>query len=198
MHNNQFCLNHSWSDSGVNILLQIYQLRKKCFLNNSFLWNQVICSNLLIGVLCSLRHFRKAIYKTPTHGSLELAKKISRDSGCDTSPSLADNHKLCGLPLTYVITCQYYVLRDYGHMYVTRLWNSGVRVVHNHIEGTFHGTLSFLLLKLVIVQSISILAGYMKICSKNLINIKKYKPQCCRKSLQRIHIKNVYFKDQSS
>ena len=147
MHNNQFCLNHSWSDSGVNILLQIYQLRKKCFLNNSFLWNQVICSNLLIGVLCSLRHFRKAIYKTPTHGSLELAKKISRDSGCDTSPSLADNHKLCGLPLTYVITCQYYVLRDYGHMYVTRLWNSGVRVVHNHIEGTFHGTLSFLFTK---------------------------------------------------
>ena len=139
MHIIQFCLNHSWSDSGVNILLQIYQLRKKCFPNNSFLWNQAICSNLLIGVLCSLRHFRKAIYKTPTHGSLELAS--------DTSPSLAYNHKLCGLPPTYVITCQYDVIRDYGHMYVTRLWNSGVRVVHNHIEGTFHGTLSFLFTK---------------------------------------------------
>ncbi|OWK05915.1 AADAC, partial [Cervus elaphus hippelaphus] len=46
----------------------------------------------------------------------------------------ADDHKLHGLPLNYVITCQYDVLRDYGHMYVPRLWNSGVRVVHKHIE----------------------------------------------------------------
>ena len=92
--------------------------------------------------------FKKGhIYKTPTHGSSELAKKYPGILDVKASPLLADDSKLRGLPLTYVITCQYDVLRDDGLMYVTRLQNSGVRVIHNHIEGAFHGTLYFLFTK---------------------------------------------------
>ncbi|KAI4548020.1 hypothetical protein MG293_000350 [Ovis ammon polii] len=94
--------------------------------------------------------FKKGhIYKIPTHGSSELAKKYPGILDVKASPLLADDSKLRGLPLTYVITCQYDVLRDDGLMYVTRLQNSGVRVIHNHIEGAFHGTLSFLFTKLL-------------------------------------------------
>ncbi|XP_062934528.1 arylacetamide deacetylase [Cynocephalus volans] len=88
--------------------------------------------------------FKKGhIYKNPTHGSSELAKKYPGFLDVRAAPLLADDKKLRGLPLTYVITCQYDVLRDDGLMYVTRLRNAGVQVTHNHIEGAFHGTLSF-------------------------------------------------------
>nr|XP_031534855.1 arylacetamide deacetylase isoform X2 [Vicugna pacos] len=93
--------------------------------------------------------FKKGhIYKTPTHGSSELAKKYPGFLDVKASPLLADDNKLRNLPLTYIITCQYDVLRDDGLMYVTRLRNSGVQVVHNHVEGAFHGTVSFLFMKI--------------------------------------------------
>lgn len=59
------------------------------------------------------------------------------------APLLADDNKLRNLPLTYVITCQYDILRDDGIMYVTRLQNAGVRVTHNHTEDGFHGALIY-------------------------------------------------------
>lgn len=93
--------------------------------------------------------FKKGhIYKTPTHGSSELAKKYPGFLDVKASPLLADDNKLRNLPLTYIITCQYDVLRDDGLMYVTRLRNSGVQVVHSHVEGAFHGTVSFLFMKI--------------------------------------------------
>ena len=67
-------------------------------------------------------------------------------------------------------------------MYVTQLQNSGVQVVHNHIEGAFHGILSFLFTKVGYTASISILIGYMKTCSKNLINIKNVNPSVVGKA----------------
>ncbi|XP_057355257.1 arylacetamide deacetylase isoform X1 [Manis pentadactyla] len=89
--------------------------------------------------------FKKGhVYKKPTYSSSELTKKYPGLLDVRASPLLADDSKLRGLPPTYVITCQYDVLRDDGLMYVTRLQNSGVRVTHNHIEGAFHGTMSFL------------------------------------------------------
>ncbi|XP_052504648.1 arylacetamide deacetylase [Budorcas taxicolor] len=111
-------------------------------LESSYLFKFVNWSSLLP------EKFKKGhIYKTPTHGSSELAKKYPGILDVKASPLLADDSKLHGLPLTYVITCQYDVLRDDGLMYVTRLQNSGVRVIHNHIEGAFHGTLYFLFTK---------------------------------------------------
>ncbi|XP_077720807.1 arylacetamide deacetylase [Canis aureus] len=88
--------------------------------------------------------FKKGyFYKSPTYGSSELAKKYPGFLDVRAAPLLADDNKLRSLPLTYVITCQYDVLRDDGIMYVTRLQNAGVQVTHNHIEDGFHGAFSF-------------------------------------------------------
>ncbi|VFV19187.1 arylacetamide deacetylase [Lynx pardinus] len=64
--------------------------------------------------------FKKGhFYNSPTYGSSELAKKYPGFLDVRASPLLADDNKLRSLPLTYVITCQYDVLRDGGIMYVT-------------------------------------------------------------------------------
>ncbi|XP_008052392.1 arylacetamide deacetylase [Carlito syrichta] len=88
------------------------------------------------------------VYDNPIHGSSKLAKKYPGFLDVRAAPLLADDNKLRRLPLTYVITCQYDVLRDDGLMYVTRLRNAGVQVIHNHAEDGFHGTFSFLMFKI--------------------------------------------------
>ncbi|KAM5291811.1 arylacetamide deacetylase-like [Ctenodactylus gundi] len=88
------------------------------------------------------------VYTTPIYGSPELAKKYPGFLDVRAAPLLADDSKLRGLPVTYVLTCQYDVLRDDGIMYVTRLRNAGVQVTHTHVEDGFHGAMSFLKLKI--------------------------------------------------
>ncbi|XP_006149805.1 arylacetamide deacetylase-like [Tupaia chinensis] len=93
--------------------------------------------------------FKKGhVYSSPRQGSSELAKKYPGFLDVRAAPLLADDSKLRSLPRTYVITCQYDVLRDDGLMYVTRLQNAGVRVTHNHVEDGFHGVVSFLDLRI--------------------------------------------------
>ncbi|XP_060053622.1 arylacetamide deacetylase-like isoform X2 [Erinaceus europaeus] len=81
------------------------------------------------------------VYNNPTFGGSELSKKYPGFLDVRAAPLLADDSKLRGLPVTYILTCQYDVLRDDGVMYATRLRNAGVRVTHNHIEDGFHGAL---------------------------------------------------------
>ncbi|XP_077016919.1 arylacetamide deacetylase-like [Tamandua tetradactyla] len=93
--------------------------------------------------------FKKGhVYKNPTYGSSELAKKYPGFLDVRAAPLLAEDSKLRGLPPTYVMTCQYDVLRDDGLMYVTRLQNAGVQVTLNHVEDGFHGVLTFLTFKI--------------------------------------------------
>ncbi|XP_032118892.1 arylacetamide deacetylase [Sapajus apella] len=94
------------------------------------------------------RFIKGYVYSNPNYGSSELAKKYPGFLDVRAAPLLADDNKLHGLPLTYVVTCQYDVLRDDGLMYVTRLRNAGVQVTHNHVEDGFHGAFSFLELKI--------------------------------------------------
>ncbi|XP_057595994.1 arylacetamide deacetylase-like isoform X2 [Hippopotamus amphibius kiboko] len=119
-------------------------------LENAMLFNQhvpVESSHLFKFVNWSSllpEEFKKGhFYNSPTYGGSELAKKYPGFLDVRAAPLLAGDNKLRNLPLTYVMTCQYDVLRDDGIMYVTRLRNAGVRVTHDHIADGFHGALSY-------------------------------------------------------
>ena len=94
------------------------------------------------------RYKKSPVYKNPTPGSSELAQKYPGFIDVKACPLLANDNILHHLPKTYIITCQYDVLRDDGLMYVKRLQNVGVHVTHHHVEDGFHGTFSFPGLKL--------------------------------------------------
>ncbi|XP_003416197.1 arylacetamide deacetylase [Loxodonta africana] len=109
--------------------------------------------------------FKKGhVYKNPIYGSSELSNKYPGFLDVRAAPLLADDNKLRDLPRTYVITCQYDVLRDDGLMYVTRLRNAGVQVTHNHAEAGFHGAFGFLELKI----SSRMISQYISWLSENL------------------------------
>ncbi len=90
----------------------------------------------------------RQIYKEPVddkmQGNPELIKNAKALLTPDVSPLLVDNKQLSKLPPTYVLTVDHDRLRDEGFIYAGRLKASGVKVVHQHFENTFHGSLTFL------------------------------------------------------
>ncbi|XP_040423299.1 arylacetamide deacetylase-like isoform X2 [Cygnus olor] len=83
------------------------------------------------------------VYTSPVFGSSKIAKKYPGFLDPRAAPLLAKDTRLHGLPPTYVLTCEYDVLRDDGVMYVSRLRAAGVRVTHDHAKDAFHGALMF-------------------------------------------------------
>ncbi|XP_068098831.1 arylacetamide deacetylase-like 4 isoform X2 [Hyperolius riggenbachi] len=63
------------------------------------------------------------------------------DPAC--SPLLAEDSVLCLLQKTYILTCEFDILRDEGILYKQRLEDNGVPVTWNHIKDGFHGIVSF-------------------------------------------------------
>ncbi|XP_016078072.1 PREDICTED: arylacetamide deacetylase-like 2 [Miniopterus natalensis] len=84
------------------------------------------------------------------------------------SPLLANDSQLWNLPSTYILTCQYDILRDDGLLYVSRLQNAGVQVAHEHIENGFHGALSFMTSPLYLHLGLRIRDMYISWLDKNL------------------------------
>ncbi|KAH1165613.1 hypothetical protein KIL84_023172 [Mauremys mutica] len=84
------------------------------------------------------------VYASPIYGSSMLGKKYPGFLDPRAAPLLVDDTKLLGLPVTYVLTCQHDVLRDDGIMYVSRLREVGIEVIHDHIEDAIHGVLMFI------------------------------------------------------
>uniref|UniRef100_A0A452J378 Alpha/beta hydrolase fold-3 domain-containing protein n=1 Tax=Gopherus agassizii TaxID=38772 RepID=A0A452J378_9SAUR len=58
------------------------------------------------------------------------------------SPLLAEDSIVSQLPLSYILTCEYDVLRDDGLLYKKRLEDSGIPVTWYHVKDGFHGVIS--------------------------------------------------------
>ncbi|KAJ1088236.1 hypothetical protein NDU88_001394 [Pleurodeles waltl] len=82
------------------------------------------------------------VYSNPPKGKSEFLKKYPGITDPRAAPLLVDDRRLTKLPLTYILTCMYDVLRDDGFMYAARLKEAGVQVVHEHYHNAFHGMLS--------------------------------------------------------
>ncbi|NXW46108.1 AAAD deacetylase, partial [Nyctiprogne leucopyga] len=84
------------------------------------------------------------IYTAPVYGSSELAQKYPGFLDPRAAPLLVSDARLRRLPPTYILTCQYDVLRDDGAMYAARLRAAGVPVTHDHARDAFHGAMTFI------------------------------------------------------
>ncbi|XP_077314504.1 arylacetamide deacetylase-like 4 [Lithobates pipiens] len=59
------------------------------------------------------------------------------------SPLLAEDSVISQQPKTYILTCEFDVLRDDGILYKKRLEDHGVPVTWYHVKDGFHGIISF-------------------------------------------------------
>ncbi|KAM3834191.1 arylacetamide deacetylase-like 4 [Vipera latastei] len=57
------------------------------------------------------------------------------------SPLLAEDAVVCKLPQTFLLTCEFDVLRDDGLLYMKRLMDNGVPVTWSHVENGMHGVM---------------------------------------------------------
>lgn len=76
-------------------------------------------------------------------GDARITQEIPQLLDAASSPLLADQEVLQHLPKTYILTCEYDVLRDDGIMYAKRLESAGVNVTLDHFEDGFHGCMIF-------------------------------------------------------
>ncbi|XP_067100145.1 arylacetamide deacetylase-like 4 [Osmerus mordax] len=81
----------------------------------------------------------------PTHdfdGEVYHAVKAGLDP--EVSPLLADDDDLRLAPPTFVLTCEFDVLRDDGILYRKRLRDLGLAVTWHHVTDGFHGIVNFM------------------------------------------------------
>ena len=89
----------------------------------------------------------RTIYKHPitddNEGDPDLIERAKEALNPEVSPLLVEDKKLAKLPSTYISSVGHDRLRDEAFIYAGRLKRVGVPVVHDHYEGTFHGSLGF-------------------------------------------------------
>ncbi|XP_030819777.1 arylacetamide deacetylase-like 4 [Camarhynchus parvulus] len=73
-------------------------------------------------------------------GVFEKVKRLREPTLC---PLLAEDTIIQQLPESFILTCEYDVLRDDGLLYKKRLEDNGVRVTWYHLEDGFHGIINF-------------------------------------------------------
>ncbi|KAM5334454.1 arylacetamide deacetylase-like 2 isoform 2-T2 [Glossophaga mutica] len=117
-------------------------------------------------ILLPKKYRKDHVYTEPVFGRTNHSLPALTD--VRLSPLLASDSQLQNLPLTYILTCQYDILRDDGLMYVSRLQNVGVQVVHEHIEDGFHGALSYMTAPMYLHLGLRIRDMYISWLDNNL------------------------------
>uniref|UniRef100_A0A8C5RDT6 Alpha/beta hydrolase fold-3 domain-containing protein n=1 Tax=Laticauda laticaudata TaxID=8630 RepID=A0A8C5RDT6_LATLA len=80
----------------------------------------------------------------PGHFSEALFKECTRIFEATFSPLLTEDTILRQFPETFLLTCEYDILRDEGLLYKKRLEDNGVSVTWHHLEDGFHGISSLI------------------------------------------------------
>ncbi|XP_064253347.1 arylacetamide deacetylase-like 4 [Passer domesticus] len=75
----------------------------------------------------------------PSEFKPEVFEKVKRIREPTLCPLFAEDTIIQQLPETFILTCEYDVLRDDGLLYKKRLEDNGVRVTWHHLEDGFHG-----------------------------------------------------------
>ncbi|NXN47280.1 ADCL4 protein, partial [Rhinoptilus africanus] len=78
----------------------------------------------------------------PTDFIAEVYETVKRFCEPNLCPLLAEDAVVHQLPESFILTCEYDVLRDDGLLYKKRLEDNGVRVTWYHLEDGFHGVIS--------------------------------------------------------
>ncbi|KFP74587.1 Arylacetamide deacetylase-like 4, partial [Apaloderma vittatum] len=78
----------------------------------------------------------------PREFKAEVFEKLKRYSEPTLCPLFAEDAVVQKLPETFILTCEYDVLRDDGLLYKKRLEDNGVQVTWYHLEDGFHGIVS--------------------------------------------------------
>ncbi|XP_026718609.1 arylacetamide deacetylase-like 4 isoform X3 [Athene cunicularia] len=78
----------------------------------------------------------------PTDFIAEVFEKVKRLCEPNLCPLLVEDAIVQQLPESFILTCEYDVLRDDGLLYKKRLEDNGVRVTWYHLEDGFHGIIS--------------------------------------------------------
>ncbi|XP_063799602.1 uncharacterized protein LOC134966638 isoform X2 [Pseudophryne corroboree] len=73
----------------------------------------------------------------------EVYEKVKREFEPHVSPLLAEESVIRLLPKTYILTCEFDVLRDEGLLYKRRLEENGIPVTWYHVKDGSHGVMSF-------------------------------------------------------
>uniref|UniRef100_A0A8C6ZLG3 Arylacetamide deacetylase-like 4 n=3 Tax=Tinamidae TaxID=8803 RepID=A0A8C6ZLG3_NOTPE len=78
----------------------------------------------------------------PTDCIAEVYESVKRFCEPNLCPLLAEDATVHQQPESFILTCEYDVLRDDGLLYKKRLEDNGVPVTWYHIEDGFHGIIS--------------------------------------------------------
>ncbi|XP_062822109.1 arylacetamide deacetylase-like 3 isoform X2 [Anolis carolinensis] len=91
------------------------------------------------------KEFKTRGYMPVVHvtGDDDISEGLSSLSSPECSPLVAEDVALRRLPETFLLTCEYDVLRDDGLLYKKRLEDNGVAVTWYHVSNGFHGILNF-------------------------------------------------------
>ncbi|KAM9299033.1 uncharacterized protein PAF06_016030 [Gastrophryne carolinensis] len=73
----------------------------------------------------------------------DVYQELKHGFDITSSPLIAENAIISQLPKSYLLTCEFDVLRDDGLLYKKRLEDNGVSVTWYNVKNGFHGVLSF-------------------------------------------------------